>query len=273
MLPRMTESSIRVGAIDMAWEEHGQGEPPFVLVHGFTGGRVDFADHLATLASDRRVLAPDHRGHGGSTNTEDEQSYDLDILAADLAGFLDATVGAPADVLGHSMGGMVALRLALARPDLVRSLVLMDTAAESLDIPMPPSQMVALAREHGVRRLLEVGAANSPERQLLREKKGKDWIARDSEARLPNLDAAAFFALAPMVFDGENLLGRVGEIHVPTTVLVGSLDGPFVGPSERLAETIPGARLRVIEGAYHSPQHSHPEEWQQHVREHLEWAR
>jgi pimeloyl-ACP methyl ester carboxylesterase len=65
------------------------------------------------------------------------------------------------------------------------------------------------------------------------------------------------------------LLDRLGEIACPTTVLVGERDEPFRGPSDRLAAGIPGARLVVIDGAYHSPQHTHPEAWRAAVVEHL----
>lgn len=266
----MSESRTQVGSIEIAWDEHGGGDPPFVLVHGFTGARTDFAAHLEPLARERRVIAADHRGHGDSTNTAEEATYTLETLTEDLAGFLDQEVGTPSDLLGHSMGGMVALRLALARPDLVRSLILMDTAAESLDVPLRPDALAPLVREHGVRKIVEVGAAGTPERELLIECKGADWVAADAEHRLSRLDPAAFLGLLEEVFSGPNLLADVRRIRVPTTVLVGSLDGPFVGPAERLAEAIEGARLEVIEGAYHSPQHSHPEPWRERVQAHLD---
>jgi len=65
---------------------------------------------------------------------------------------------------------------------------------------------------------------------------------------------------------------KLGEIGCRTTVLVGSLDRAFLPTSERLVEGIRGARLEVIDGAYHSPQHTHPEQWLGRVRAHLAWA-
>ena len=85
---------IRVGDIEMEYEEHGGGDRPFVLVHGFTGSRDDWKEHLPYLGKRGRTIAVDQRGHGGSTNTGDAATYRIEQLAADLAGFLDA-VGAP----------------------------------------------------------------------------------------------------------------------------------------------------------------------------------
>lgn len=264
----MATSRTRIGDIDIEWEAYGEGGSPFVLAHGFTGARSDFEDHFAAFAETRRVVAADHRGHGGSTNTGDGATYTLDVLTEDLIGFLEAEVGEPADLLGHSMGGMIALRLVLRRPDLVRSLLLMDTAAE----PPAPANNVpdvrGLVEQHGVRRVVEA-AARSPERELLVREKGADWVESDAERRLSALDPEAFIELLPRVFRCEDLLARLPAIQVPVTVLVGSRDTPFVPPSKRIAAGIRGARLEIIEGAFHSPQHSHPDEWRAIVRAHL----
>ncbi len=267
----MGVSRARVGEIEIEWEEHGNAARTLVLVHGFTGARSDFESHFDALAQTRRVIAADQRGHGGSSNTGDGSSYTLDALANDLAGFFDVAVSGPVDVLGHSMGGMVALRLVLRRPDLVRSLILMDTAAEAPGGLEPPTELGALVREHGVRKVIEV-AGRTPEHACFVARKGADWVERDSERRLSAMDEEAFIALLPRVFQGDDLLPRLGEICCPTTVLVGAKDALFIPPSERLAAGIAGARLEVIDDAFHSPQHTHPEEWLTKVRAHLEWV-
>ena len=120
---------VQNGSILTAYHDIGRGEP-FVLLHGFTGSKLDFHDQLGWFADKYRVLAPDQRGHGESTNVGSADDYRLSTLATDLAGFLTA-VGAPrCHLLGHSMGGMVSLRFALRCPERLRSLILMDTAAE-----------------------------------------------------------------------------------------------------------------------------------------------
>ena len=81
-----------------------------------------------------RVLVPDQRGHGECSNPGRADAYSLDILAEDLGGFLDALDVQRVHLLGHSMGGMVALRFALRYPQRLASLILMDTAAEPLTL-------------------------------------------------------------------------------------------------------------------------------------------
>lgn len=265
----MAAKRSRVGDVELEWESHGEGGTPFVLVHGFTGARTDFGSHVQALAETRRVLAADHRGHGGSTNTGDPETYTLDTLTADLAAFLEEEARAPVDLLGHSMGGMIAVRLALAKPSLIRSLILMDTAAEPPGGRGQTTDFREMVETHGVRKVIEF-AARSPERGMLAEAKGAEWVEADTEYRLSALDPEAFIALLPQVFRGEDLRPRLPEIRCPTTVLVGSLDAPFVPTSENLASGIPGARLEKIEGAYHSPQHTHPAEWRACVCAHLD---
>jgi pimeloyl-ACP methyl ester carboxylesterase len=102
--------------------EGGEG-PPLLLVHGFGGAAWNFSE-LAPLLPGRRLIIPDLPGHGASSP----------LPAPTLAGFADVLaelLDGPADVLGHSMGGVVALRLAERHPSLVRSLVLAAAAGIS----------------------------------------------------------------------------------------------------------------------------------------------
>ena len=104
---------VSVGEIEMEYEEIGNGDHPLVLVHGFTGSRDDWLEQMPALGALGRTLAIDQRGHGGSTNTGNTETYTLETLVADLAGFLDAIGVERCDLLGHSLGGMVALRFVL----------------------------------------------------------------------------------------------------------------------------------------------------------------
>lgn len=105
--------------------EAGEG-PPLVLLHGLFGQAANFGAVQKTLAAaGRRVLALDLRNHGASPH---EGAMDYASMAADVAETLEGLGAAPSDVVGHSMGGKVAMMLALARPDLVARLVVVDIA-------------------------------------------------------------------------------------------------------------------------------------------------
>ena len=105
---------------------HGYIPPDFYVT---TERYLAYVDFLARRGCG--VFMIDLRGHGGSTNTGDPDSYRIEELSADLAAALSALEIPACDLLGHSMGGMVALHFALTYPDRVRSLVLMDTVARS----------------------------------------------------------------------------------------------------------------------------------------------
>lgn len=269
---------IRVGEVEIAYDEVGRGEPPLVLVHGFTGSRDDFRDVLHDLSDGRRVLAPDQRGHGDSTNTGRSAGYDLATLAGDLAAFLDA-VGAPGcHLLGHSMGGMVALRLALAMPARTASLVLMDTASGPIDlVPAAAREAGAkIAREQGMATLHAILRARGesepglpPSMRRAIDAAGRDaWYAR-IERKMLAMDPEAFATLVSMLATHEDVTGRLGEIACPTTVLVGAEDAPFLEPSARMAAAIPGARHVVVPDAAHSPQIENRDAWLAAMRTHL----
>ena len=132
--------ALRVNGVDLAWSERGsglEGASALVLCHGFTGSSFDFSLEVDALAVDRRVITLDQRGHGASTRTGHLDGYTVEQLVRDLTAFLEAVGDGPVDLLGHSMGGRVVMGVVLARPDLVRSLILMDTSAWSF---LPPDE-------------------------------------------------------------------------------------------------------------------------------------
>lgn len=103
----------------------GEG-PPVVLVHGLTGAASNFVSLAPLLASRFRVLVPELPGHGGSPPLA--AAPNLDALAEPVHAAASAEGMLPAVVVGHSLGGLVALRLAMRRPDAVRGLVLAGAA-------------------------------------------------------------------------------------------------------------------------------------------------
>ncbi len=110
--------------MDLAWDSWGpERGTPLVLGHGFSGSSHDFALQVAHLTHDRPVISFDHRGHGLSTKTKDLASYSIEQLSDDLAQLIAIAANGPVHLLGHSMGGIVSLGVALRRPDLLKSLM------------------------------------------------------------------------------------------------------------------------------------------------------
>jgi pimeloyl-ACP methyl ester carboxylesterase len=122
LLPGLEERVTRVRGVPMRVYEGGSG-PAVLLLHGFGGAAWNYTE-MASLLVGRRLLIPDLPGHGGSAP----------LPAPSITGFADAVAGlldGPVGVFGHSMGGVVALRLAERHPELVRGLVLAAPAGIS----------------------------------------------------------------------------------------------------------------------------------------------
>ena len=274
----MTTRRAAAGEIEIAYEDRGQGARPLVLVHGYTGYRQDFETQWGALASDRRVLAPDLRGHGESGGAKDPAGYSLASLTRDLAQWMDALALGPVDLLGHSMGGMLALRLALAEPERVASLILMDTSARPLDhvdrgLFDKAASLVRAAGMEALQKVMRARAADDPSRpdadRRVAEEWGEERYWRWRDTRMAAMDPEAYASLGPAMFEAESLVPRLAELSCPTLVLVGEDDTEFREPAEEMARLIPDARLVVLAGAAHQPQHEAPEAWLDAVRKHL----
>ena len=114
---------VELGGVRTWYDEHGDGEP-LVLMHG---GLVDsrfLEPNLPPLAERFHVYTPDRRGHGHSPDADGPITYQL--MADDTIAFLEHVVGAPADLVGHSDGAMVAMLVAMQRPELLKRLVMIS---------------------------------------------------------------------------------------------------------------------------------------------------
>jgi esterase len=108
--------------VTLAYHDTGAGDP-LVILHGLFGSKRNWASVARRLGGQHRVLAVDLRNHGESPW---DDRHDYPALADDVARVIEAVLGRPAAVLGHSMGGKAAMILALSRPELVERLVVVD---------------------------------------------------------------------------------------------------------------------------------------------------
>lgn len=253
----------------LAVRDLGGDGATLVLVHGFTGSSEDFADVAPQMTDLRRVVLMDQLGHGESPRAA---AYTYEALSEALAAAI-LRLGVPVDLLGHSLGGRVALQVAIARPDVLRSLILMDTWADAPDRGEAGDVFAeSLAGGASMATALERYDEAKPEGEeaLIVARLGEDGNRVRLERNAERMDPAALVQLAPLVLlDTSNLLESARTLSCPVTVLVGERDTPFFRPSQRLAAHIPGAHLVAIAGAFHSPQLTHPDDWVAAVRCHL----
>jgi pimeloyl-ACP methyl ester carboxylesterase len=244
----------------------GRG-PGLVLVHGFGGAKEDFADHVDVLAERACVVTFDHRGHGESDAPTDPWAYSLDRLALDVVAVAAACGFESFRLLGHSMGGMVARRLVLSRPELIEALVLMDTSSgpvHGLDVDLldAAADYALSDGKDALKELLDsAGALETPAyHRTLEQRPGYQEF---QEAKWAALSVVMWATLAKEIAHQPDDLARLAGVQRPTLVLVGDQDRPFVADSRAMAEAIPCADLVVIPDAGHSPQFENPDAWAQ----------
>ena len=190
-----------------------------------------------------------------------------------------ADVLEPIGALGHSLGGMIALRLVLAEPERVASLVLMDTAARSqgelsdrtLGVIKWITSRIPM-RWHwnalrAIRRRLP-----EPARRAAREMGTERYWGR-IRAKLEAMDTVAFDELLRVIVRQQPINDRLHEIRCPALVMVGDQDTAFLEPSREIADGIPDAKLITIKDAHHSPQIEAPDAWLAAIQAHLEQVR
>lgn len=215
-----------------------EGRPPLVLIHGAGGTHRHWPDEIRALPG-RRVIALDLPGHGGSPGPAPQgvAAYARSALA-----FFDALGVARAVVAGHSMGGGVALSMALGAPERVAGLVLVGTGARlrvSPALMQTVADPAALAAAADSMARWSFGSLAGPE--LLRE------FARGMLANAPGVVHGDFAAC-----DAFDVMARLGEIRTPALVVCGSEDRLTpLKYSEYLRDHIAGAQLEVVAGAGH----------------------
>jgi pimeloyl-ACP methyl ester carboxylesterase len=243
------------------------GDPdarPVVFFHGFTGNSRNWMLNFRPLAeAGYRTLSVDHPGHGRSSAPEDPACYRMEMIArihhqvAERLGFV------PGVVVGHSMGAAIAEEFALAYPADVEALVLVDSFGGSVkrswirsldDYASEAARKVAFAE--GMEALFDF--------QIATGLRSVDHLPADLRplvrTEFARTSPTGYFHSALAMRNRVETLERLSAFDKPTLVLYGaSEDRSFIRGSEELARTIPGSRIKAIEGAGHSPQFEQPD--------------
>ncbi|MGO8873825.1 MAG: alpha/beta fold hydrolase [Acidimicrobiales bacterium] len=242
---------------------------PLVLVHGFTQTGRLWGGLDALLAAGRRLGRVDLPGHGGSGEVRAGLPDGAALLGA---------AGGPGAYLGYSMGARYCLQLAVARPDLVRRLVLVSGTAGIDDADERAARR--RADEALAERLDPVGGgppedtvATFVDRWVADPLFGEVAPAAQGVAERLRNSAAGLAASLRLAGTGtmEPLWERLGDLAMPVLVVTGGRDGKFTALGSRLAGAVgSGARLVVVGGADHAPHLQRTDEVAAAVREFLE---
>lgn len=238
----------RLGEIVVHHSRTGSAEAPLLVLVNSLGTDLRVWDgFLPRLGADLAFLRYDKRGHGLTDATAGP--YSIQGLAEDLARLLEARGAEQSMVCGLSIGGMIAQSLAATRPDLVRGLILMDTAHKIGTAEMW-SDRIAAIRAGGISSIADAILLRwfSPDFHRDRPDELAGW--RNMLTRTP---LEGYLACCAAIRDAD-LTEAARSIKVPTLCMVGDQDGST--PPELVAELaglVPGACLVTIEGAGHLP--------------------
>ncbi len=234
-----------VSGVRVRYADRGEGDSVVLLIHGFGGDLDNWLFNLDALAEKHRVLALDLPGHGQSGKKIPQAT--LAGLAQFVGAFLDAVGVSAVHAVGHSMGGAIAMRMALDRPESVRSLTLICSAGLGPEINQEyVGGFVSAQSRKELKPVLQLLFADSGlvNRQLV------DDVLKYK--RLDGVDAA-LSALSESLFSGtpEVLAPEVSGSGKPTLVLWGAKDA--IIPVAQ-AQAISGASVEVLETAGHMVQ-------------------
>jgi 2-succinyl-6-hydroxy-2,4-cyclohexadiene-1-carboxylate synthase len=214
-----------------------------VLLHGFTQTGSSWSAIAGALRESYTPIAPDLRGHGSAAN---RRPVDLAAVLDDLAGAAPPRFA----LAGYSMGGRIALHLALAHPDRVTRLALIGAspglagAEERAERRAADERWAELLESQGIDAFADAWAAQPimagqpPEADAVRRAQSAAGLA----AALRGLGTGAL----PSLWD------RLGELAMPVTLIAGEHDAKFRAIAEQMAQRIPDARVAVIPGAGHA---------------------
>lgn len=246
-------ASIRVNGLRLYYEDTGTGAETMVFSHGLLWSTRQFDRQVAALHDRYRCIAYDHRGQGQS-EVPRAAAIDVETLYQDAVALLEELGISKCHFAGLSMGGFVALRLALRRPELLRSLILMATSAD----PEPRSKVIPywlfaqVARCGGlalITRQLVMPQLFGPTflADPVRAGEREEWYRRLADNR-PDI-----YRAVQGVIQRRGVYALIDRIAVPTLILVGE-DDPATVPAraERMQARIAGSVLVRIPHAGHT---------------------
>jgi pimeloyl-ACP methyl ester carboxylesterase len=230
----------RVNGIELDYEDGGRG-PAILLSHGYSATGRMWTGQRPALEPHWRLVSWDMRGHGQTESPDDPAQYSEALTVADMRGLLRHLGIERAVIGGLSLGGYMSLAFHRAHPEMVRALVICDSGPgyRNADARNAWNQRARdRARDLETRGLDALGSSSREMQDAMRHHRSGQGLAHAARGMLAQ--------------EGASVIDSLPDVRVPTLIIVGDRDAPFMAPSEYMAKKIPGARLEVIKDAGHA---------------------
>lgn len=224
--------------VELYYEVHGDG-PPVLLTHGYSASADMWKGQIEPFAKHYKLITWDMRGHGRTDYPDDQAAYTEAQTVADMAAILDAVGAKKAVIGGLSLGGYMSLAFHLAHPERTEALLIIDTGpGYKSDEPRNGWNVTSIRRAENFEKngLPPAGAGGAETRAA--PHRNAIGLAKAARGMLTQHDA--------------RVISSLPEIKVPSLVLVGANDTPFIAASDYMAAKIPGATKVVIPDAGHA---------------------
>jgi pimeloyl-ACP methyl ester carboxylesterase len=240
-------TSARINGISLHYEVSGSG-PTVLLTHGYSSTGRAWADQHAALAPRYRLVTWDMRGHGETESPADPAQYSHALTVSDMHGLLRNLGLERAVIGGLSLGGTMSLAFYAKHPEMVRALVICDSGPGYRNATARAEwnqRAQARAADLEARGLEALATGSRDMREAVRRHRSAQGLAHAARGMLSQADSS--------------IIDSLPSVRVPTLVIVGDQDTPFIASCEYMAKKIPGARLEVIKDAGHSSNLDQPE--------------
>ncbi|REJ77795.1 MAG: alpha/beta hydrolase [Acidobacteria bacterium] len=260
---------IELNGAQIWYKDTGEGDQTIVFAHGLLWSGEMFDDQVEHFKNRYRCVTFDFRGQGKSEVTD--KGYDMDSLTLDAVELIRKLDCGPVHFAGLSMGGFVGMRLAIRHPDLLHSLILIETSAD----PEPSENLFKYNVLKFVGRWFGFGLVASSIMPIMFGKTFMSDPERVSDrdrwrTALINNDRVGTTRAASGTIGREGVFGDLGKIEAPTLIVVGEEDTATVPEkAERMHAAIESSKLVYIEGAGHSSTIEKPEAVNSAVEEFL----
>jgi pimeloyl-ACP methyl ester carboxylesterase len=240
-------SRARVNGIEIDYEDGGRG-PTVLLSHGYSATGRMWAPQRPVLEPSYRLITWDMRGHGETESPADAAQYSEALTVGDMRGLLGHLGVERAVIGGLSLGGTMSLAFHRRHREMVRALVICDSG---------PGYRNDEARAGWNKRAHERAA--DLEARGLAALSSSSREMQEAMRRHRSPQGLAHAARGMLAQEGSAIIDSLPEIRVPTLIILGDRDTPFIAPCEYMAKKIPGARLEVIKDAGHASNLDQPE--------------